>query len=211
MLERSERDALHPSVDETVLRRIDDASRTVDSPYADVETLARKVESVSEFLVDVARERALTDYGTVASECGSTPPRLERVLVVLGVHEAANDRPLRPRSSRGPTGRYRARRTSGWSNRCRTTPAGSPQTPEIREWIWGPTGRRCIGGGPSDRATATASRADGEDTPATDRRATRRLASPHTPSHVHAVEPLQLPKKTNQNIQMQKTVSQAPY
>jgi len=70
MLERSERDALHPSVDETVLRRIDDASRTVDSPYADVETLARKVESVSEFLVDVARERALTDYGTVASECG---------------------------------------------------------------------------------------------------------------------------------------------
>lgn len=137
MLERSERDALHPFVDETVLRRIDDASGTVDSPYADVETLARKVESVSEFLVDVARDRALTDYGTVARECGVHASRLERVLVVLGVHEAANDRPLLPavvtRADREIPGEAYFRLVELVPDHADDVPAD----PETREWIWG--------------------------------------------------------------------------
>jgi|GEM_PF-2767024 len=137
MLERSERDALHPFVDETVLRRIDDASMTVDSPYADLETLARKVDSVSECLVDVARERALTDYGTVAGECGVHASRLERVLVVLGVHEAANDRPLLPavvtRADREMPGKAYFRLVELVPDHADDVPAD----PETREWIWG--------------------------------------------------------------------------
>lgn len=137
MLERSERDALHPHVDETILRRIDEAPGAVDSPYADVETLARKVGSVFECLVDVARERALTDYGAVASECGVHASRLERVLIVLGIHEAASDRPLLPavvtRADREIPG-------EAYFELVEQVPDHAdevPPDPETREWIWG--------------------------------------------------------------------------
>lgn len=137
MLERSERDALHPNVDETVLRRIDDAPGAVDSPYADVETLGRKVESVLDYLVDVAGDRALTDYGTVASECGVHASRLERVLVVLGIHEAASDRPLLPavvtRADREIPGEAYFELVEQVPDHADEVPAD----PETREWIWG--------------------------------------------------------------------------
>jgi len=161
MLERTGRDALRPPVDEAVLRRIDDASGTVDSPYADVETLARKVESVAGFLVGVARDRALTDYGTVASECGVHPSRLERVLVVLGVHEAANDRPLLPavvtRADREIPGEAYFELVERAPDHADDVPAD----PETREWIWG-THRSAVyrqwGGRPGSGGNAASGR-----------------------------------------------------
>ena len=83
-------------IDEDVVRRIADASGTVDPPYGTVETLVGKLRALYPFLVRVARERARTDHGAVARECGVHPARQRRVLHVLGLHEDQLDRPLLP-------------------------------------------------------------------------------------------------------------------
>lgn len=83
-------------VDEDVLHWVAAADVGVESPYSQFGTLVAKVRTAFPFLVRVARERACTDCGAIARECGIHAARQKQVLQIVGHHEAVLGRPLLP-------------------------------------------------------------------------------------------------------------------
>ena len=129
-------DDSHTPVDEDVLHWVTTSERGAESPYSQFGTLVAKVRTLFPFLVDVARERARTDHGAIARECGIHAARQGALLRIVGRHEAYLGRPLLPavvtRSSAETPGDVAVElveRTADWNDDV-------PETPAERRWLW---------------------------------------------------------------------------
>jgi hypothetical protein len=123
-------------VDEDVLHGVTAGDGGVESPYSQFGTLVAKVRTLFPFLVDVARDRDCTDFGTISRECGIHAARLGPLLDVVGHHEARLDRPLLPAVVR-PADREMPRdRYFDLVERAPTGTSDVPTDPAERRWLW---------------------------------------------------------------------------
>lgn len=123
-------------VDEDVLDWVTAARDGVESPYSQFGTLVAKVRTLVPFLVDVARERARTDHGAIARECGIHAARQGAVLGIIGHHEASLGRPLLPAVVTRADSEMPGDEYFRLVERAPDRRGDVPATPAERRWFW---------------------------------------------------------------------------
>lgn len=123
-------------VDEDVLRWVAADDVGPESPYSQFGTLVAKARTLVPFLVDVARDRGLTDHGAVARECGVHAARQGALLRIVGHHEAVLGRPPLPalvtKADRETPGKGYFELVEAVPNRSDDV----PDDPAERRWLW---------------------------------------------------------------------------